>query len=324
MLIVAELSASHLGSLGRALEIINAAADAGANAVKFQTWRPDGICVDPAYRLATGPWAGQTLQELYREAWTPWEWHPHLFAHARERGLIPFSAPFDRESADFLETLDCPLYKVASFELTDLDLIQHVAMKRKPMVLSTGMASVREIERAQSHAFTYGCPSITLVVCTSAYPAQPSEAGLGTMEAWIEELGAGGLSDHSRGIGVAVAAAALGATYIEKHLTLSRADGGPDSGFAMEPDEFALMVRECRAAREAALSYKEGPSASESPDLRRSLWVVCPIRAGDPITRENVRTARPALGMSPRILDPRWRASRDLEPGTPFVEEMIA
>jgi sialic acid synthase SpsE len=324
--IVAELSCNHLGSLDRAKQIVHAAADAGADLFKVQVWSPDTMCVSDSYVLPSGPWAGRNLRELYREAWTPWEWLPELFALARDLGMEPFGAAFDRASVDYLESLGVKRHKVASFELVDLPLIRYMASYGKPMILSTGMATWDEVFDAYGAALRYNLPgfSVTHLKCTSAYPADATHANLRT-------YGPGtrwGLSDHTMGIGVACAAAALGAVMIEKHLTLSRADGGPDAGFSMEPHEFKQVVVECRRAAAAVGTVQYGPSPGESTALRRSLWVVKDTVAGQPLVlHDNVETARPALGLpcdtvlvQPCIegYNPR-RASRDLKAGQPLT-----
>jgi len=313
--IVCEMSANHLGSLPRALDIVDAAAKAGADAIKVQTWSPGTMCIDKGYTLDSGPWKGRRLAELYEEAWLPWEWHAPIFERAREWGIEPFSAAFDCASVDFLETLGVKRHKVASFELTDLPLIRYMESKGKPMYLSLGMATNEEISAAldalQDHS------RVKLLKCTSAYPADASEANLAAMTgcpSW-------GLSDHTIGMGVACAAAALGATYIEKHLTLSRADGGPDAGFSMEPQEFAQMVTEVRRAAASIGKIKHGPGPSESTTLRRSLWVAIDTKAGDPlILGENVVTARPALGLHPDTDLTDAVAPIDIKAGTPLRE----
>lgn len=296
--IVAEMSANHLGSLDRALAIVDAAAGAGADAVKLQTWSPGTMCIDPTYTLDSGPWAGRALAELYEEAWLPWDFHKPIFDRCAERGIECFSAPFDRAAVDFLETLGCPRYKIASFELVDLELIRYAASKGKPMILSTGMALDHEIGTAVNVCSEhYLWP--TILKCTSAYPADASDANLAVIRRHIVNGLNIGLSDHTPGIGVAVAAAALGATMIEKHLTLARADGGPDAGFSMEPHEFAQLVTECRRAAAAIGTVQYGCGQGESTALRRSLWFKCDVAAGQIITDEDICTARPALGMPP-------------------------
>ena len=296
--ICAELSCNHLGSFERAAQIIDAAARAGADAIKFQVWQQDTMCIDPSYTLNHGPWAGRTLVGLYREAYTPWEWLPQLFDYARDLGLTPFASPFDKASVDFLETLRCPIYKIASFELVDVGLIEYAASKGKSVFMATGMANDKDIERAVWAA--RAARDITLLKCTSAYPADPETANLPAMLANAKRYNVfPGLSDHSSGIGVAVAAAALGAKVIEKHLTLSRHDGGPDAGFSMEPTEFKQMVIECRRAAAAVQPRYNGPTMGESPALRRSLWFKRDVAAGQIITADDVCTARPALGLPP-------------------------
>lgn len=261
--IVAELSANHLGSIGRAYSIMSHAKAAGADAVKIQTFTPEQM-VDPNKVLQDGPWAGCNLVDLYRRAHVPREWHPELFACARELNIEIFSSVFHPDDVDFLETLGCPRYKIASFELTDHALIRHAAATRRPIIISTGMATLEEIAAAVDAA--KGAASITLLRCVSAYPAQARDAHLATMVdmRYAFEEAEVGLSDHTMGIGVAVAAAVFGASMIEKHLTLARSDGGPDAGFSMEPAEFAQMVTECRRAVEAVGEVRYGPSAAEA------------------------------------------------------------
>lgn len=328
--IVAELSANHLGSLDRALKIVDAAAEAGATHVKLQTWSPDTMCIDRSYTLQHGPWAGRILFDLYREAWTPWEWHKPIFDYARTLGLIPFSAAFDRASVDFLETLGVDRHKVASFELTDLPLIRYMASKGKPIIISTGMGTVYEIDSAILATTSYKggeqhTVPVTVLKCTSAYPAPAIEANLTTMVDWQRRGFKAGLSDHTMGIGVAVAAATMGATMIEKHLTLSRSDGGPDAGFSMEPAEFKQMVIECHRAVESMGILKFSPSQSESTSLRRSLWVSRDMKQGDNLVLGfNVVTARPELGMSPSTQLTGRVAKIDLAAGQPLLAEHLA
>ena len=298
--IIAELSANHNGSLDMALAIIEAAAKAKASAIKLQTFTPESMAVE--YSIKDGPWAGQNLIDLYKQAHTPREWHQELFAKARSLGIVPFSSPFDEASVDFLEKLNCPLYKIASFEIVDIPLIRYVASTKKPIFISTGMATLAEIDRAVEAA--QGC-EITLLKCTSAYPAPFSDANLATLADMGRFYGRVGISDHTPGIGVAVAAVALGATVVEKHLTLSRSDGGPDSGFSMEPSEFAQLVTECNAAYQAIGTISYGPTESERPSLalRRSLYFSEDVQAGTVLTKKHFRTARPALGLPPMEID---------------------
>lgn len=269
--IVAEMSASHLGSLGRAMMIVKAAAAAGADCIKFQTYQPEQM-VSADLQITKGPWAGLNALELYREAHTPREWHPHLFRMAMDLGLTPFSSVFHRDDVDFLETLDCPIYKIASFEATDLALIKYAAETGKPLVISTGMCTEAEIRQACLVADR--SRHLTLLKCTSAYPATPADANLAAMQQLkaFPRCTAFGLSDHTDGIGVAVAAVALGASMIEKHLTLRRSEGGPDAAFSMEPEEFRQMVTECRRAEQAIGTVRYGPLEAEAPsmELRRS------------------------------------------------------
>ena len=316
--IVAEMSCNHLGSLDRALAIVDTAAATGADAIKVQVWEPDTMCIDPRQAIV---WQGKamSMMALYREAWTPWEWLPILFARARDHGLVPFGAAFDRASVDLLEALDVDRHKVASFELTDLPLIRYMASKGKPMILSTGMASYMEIWEAQQ--CIPGGLEMTTLKCTSSYPADASDANLAAARIWPRW----GLSDHSPGIGVAVAAAALGAEMIEKHLTLSRSDGGHDASFSMEPAEFARLVVECRRAAAAIGQVKLGPSEGEHPELRRSLWVRKPLREGDPlILGDNVVTARPAMGMHCDTNLAGRVARHDSPAGVPLTQGMLA
>lgn len=321
--IVAEISANHLGSLDRALEIVRAAAHAGADAVKLQTWHRELMVLDRSYRIADGPWKGRNLADLYDEAWTPWVWHKPIFEHAKALGIEAFSTPFDLPSLIFLEALGCPRYKVSSFEIVDLPLIRAIATTGKPMVISTGMATEQEIDDAMTAAIEAGGQDITLLKCTSAYPADAAEANLTTMVDMCEAFGCPtGLSDHTPGIGVAVAAAALGATVIEKHLTLLRADGGPDAAFSMEPDEFAQMVTACRQAAQAIGVVRYGPTEAERPQLalRRSVYAMRDIKHGQTITAADMTTARPANGIPPsKMVD--WvgaTAQCDIRRGEPI------
>lgn len=315
----AELSANHLGSLDRALEIVDEAAHAGATSFKIQTWKKDSMCLDRNYVIDSGPWQGRKLFDLYREAWTPWDWHEPIFDYARSKGLNPFSAAFDRESVDFLETLGVDRHKVSSFELTDTPLIRHMATKGKPILLSTGMATMDEVIAALNACDK--CQTMILK-CTSAYPAAPADANLSA----FSRLSHWGLSDHSRGIGVAVCAVSIGACYVEKHLTLCRNDGGLDAGFSLEPHEFANMVQACSEAAAAignpanAYSY----NANESTALRRSLWAAKDIHVGDYLVRgDNVVSARPALGMNPGRLVNGYKARLAVKANHPIPQDML-
>lgn len=327
--IIAEMSCNHLGSLDRALAIVDAAADSGADAVKLQTWSELSIDTRP---LTSGPWAGRSLADLYRECRTPWEWYAPIFARCRERGIEGFTSVFDRAALDFLEEQhDCQRYKIASFEITDLPLIKAVAATGKPMIISTGMATYGEIVDAWHAARTSQWePEITLLRCASAYPAPPSACNLTAMVDLDRERLACvsvGLSDHTLGSTAAIVATALGATVIEKHLTLSRADGGPDAGFSAEPAEFKAMVRACREAKEALGEVHYGPTESEQSSLqyRRSLWVVEDIPTGKEVTARNVRSLRPADGIPakhmPEVIGRKVRAA--VSRGTPLSWEML-
>ena len=306
MKIVAELSANHLGSFNRACAIVDAAKAAGAAAVKLQTWTPGTMVLDPEARITGGRWDGLNMAELYAEAQLPWKAQEAVFEYARAHSIECFSSVFDTGALAFLEGLRCPRYKIASFELVDLPLIRAVAATRKPIILSTGMAYKGEIDEAVHAARSAGATDITLLRCTSAYPADASEANLATMVSMARLWSCQpGLSDHTEGIGVAVTAAALGATMIEKHVTLARDDGGLDAAFSIEPAELALLVREARRAERAlgnAAAY--GPGAAEKPQLglRRSLHFTADLEAGTTVERQHLCTARPAAGVAPRLL----------------------
>ena len=308
VLFIAEVSANHLGSLDRAHQLIDAAADSGATAVKFQTYTADTMTLDlPEFSVTSGHelWGGRTLYSLYQEAMTPWEWHPELFVHCRERGVIPFSSPFDRTAVEFLESLDAPMYKIASLETSDHELIRLVASTGKPVIISTGATDFSEIESLVEVFKSTGNKNLTLLVCTSSYPADPSEAHLRRMKTLSDAFNVKvGLSDHTLGIGVSVAAIALGATAIEKHITLKRSDGGADGAFSMEPIEFKSLVQEGNNAKSALGSgeWKIQKSESESRRLRRSLYVVKDVNSGEEITHENVRAIRPGHGLNASIL----------------------
>ncbi|MGZ8175363.1 pseudaminic acid synthase [Methylobacter sp.] len=309
--IIAEMSGNHNQSLERALEIVDAAAKTGAHALKIQTYTPDTMTLDLDEREfhisdAKSLWAGASLYQLYGEAYTPWEWHKPIFDRARERGIIAFSTPFDDTAVDFLESLDAPCYKIASFENTDLPLIRRVAATGKPLIISTGMATVAELDETVRAARGAGCKDLVLLKCTSTYPATPENTNILTIPHMRELFGCEvGLSDHTMGIGVSVAGVALGATVVEKHFTLNRAEGGVDSTFSMEPDEMAQLVLETERAWQALGQVSYGPTEAERKSLqfRRSLYIVQDLKAGDVLTRENVRAIRPGLGLPTKYLE---------------------
>jgi N-acetylneuraminate synthase len=309
--VVAELSGNHDGRLERALAIVDAAAAAGADAVKLQTYTADTMTLD----LSSGDfviddptslWHRRTLHDLYCEASTPWEWHEPLFARCRALGLACFSTPFDESAVDFLETLAPPAYKIASFEMTDLPLIARVARTGRPLIVSTGMATVAEIDEAVRTARTAGCRDLILLKCTSSYPANPIDTNLATIPHMRELFGVEvGLSDHTGGIGAAVASVALGAVLIEKHVTLSRAGGGVDAAFSIEPDELGRLVTETERAWQARGEVRYGPTAGDAGSVRfrRSLYVAEDMRAGDAFTASNLRIIRPGLGLPPKYYE---------------------
>lgn len=309
--IIAEMSGNHNQSLARAMAIVDAAAKAGVDAVKIQTYTADTMTLDmdtEDFLIADKDslWKGESLYQLYEKAHTPWEWHEPIFARCKELGILGFSTPFDDTAVDFLEALDVPCYKIASFENIDLPLIRKAARTGKPMIVSTGMATLAELADLVRTARNHGCDDLTLLKCTSSYPATPKGANLRTiphMKALFDcEVG---LSDHTLGIGAAVASVALGATVIEKHFTLSRADGGVDAAFSLEPEEMAQLVRECRAAFAALgeVRYELAEQEKKSLQFRRSLYVAEDMKAGEVFTEKNLRRIRPGWGLSPKHYD---------------------
>lgn len=306
--IVAELSGNHNGDIGRAFALIDAAKAAGADAVKLQTYTADTITIDhdgPEFQLQGGLWHGRRLYELYEEAHTPWDWHPRLFEHARSIGIDIFSSPFDPTAVEFLQELDAPAFKIASFELVDIPLIDQCARTGKPIIMSTGLASPTEITEAVSAAKAAGDGGVILLHCTSGYPTPPEEMNLRTLPHLAQAHDVvPGLSDHTLGVTVSIAAVALGACFIEKHFTLSRADGGVDSDFSLEPHELERLVKESREAWLAlgSVRYEDVPSEAASRDCRRSLYVVADVAAGEPFTPANVRSIRPGHGLPPKHL----------------------
>lgn len=331
--IIAEMSGNHNQSLDRALAIVDAAAAAGAHAVKLQTYTADTMTLtvpDGEFFISdeNSLWNGTTLHDLYKSAYTPWEWHAPIMARARELGLACFSSPFDESAVDFLETLDVPAYKIASFENVHLPLIRRVAATGKPMIISTGMATVAEIDEAVRTARESGCGDIALLKCTSTYPASPANSNVRTIphlrSLFRCEVG---LSDHTMGVGAAVAAVALGATVVEKHFTLSRADGGVDSSFSLEPAELRALVVETERAWNALgeVTYGMGLAEKKSLVFRRSIYVARDMKAGEVLTPENIRCVRPGLGLAPKFFDMLVgrRISADVRMGTPMSWDLV-
>lgn len=331
--VVAEMSGNHNQSLERALAIVDAAASSGAHALKIQTYTADTMTIDMAERefVITDPgslWKGRSLYELYREAHTPWEWHKPIFERAQALGMIAFSSPFDETAVDFLESLGAPCYKIASFEITHLPLISKAAGTGKPLIMSTGMASIPELDDAVRTARKAGCKDLVLLKCTSTYPAQPNNSNLYTIPDLRSRFGCEvGLSDHTMGIGAAVASVALGASVIEKHFTLRRADGGVDSAFSLEPEELRNLVVETERAWLAMGAVSYGPTESEKASLafRRSIYVVRDMKAGDVISPDHLRIIRPGLGLAPKHYDSLIgkRVKHAVKKGTPTTWDML-
>jgi len=331
--IIAEMSGNHNQSLERALKIVDLAAEAGVDAVKLQTYTPDTMTLDIHtgeffIRSDTNLWKGQSLYNLYKEAYTPWEWHQAIFERCRQHGILAFSSPFDETAVDFLESLGAPAYKIASFENIDLPLIRKAASTGKPIILSTGMATAAELDEAVRAIRGQGNDQIVLLKCTSTYPAAPEYSNLATIphmrELFQTEVG---LSDHTLGIGTAIAAVALGATVIEKHVTVSRAEGGVDAAFSLEPDELRQLVVETERAWLSLGRVHYGPTEAEKPSLdhRRSLYIGADLKAGDTLTREHVRVIRPGHGLPPKYLDLVLgkRVKRDVAKGTPLSWDLL-
>ena len=329
--VIAEMSGNHNGDIARAFAIMEACKDAGADAVKLQTYTADTITIDhdgPGFTMEGGLWDGRTLYDLYTEAHTPWDWHEDLFAKGRELGITVFSSPFDPTAIDLLASLDAPAYKIASFEIVDLPLIEYAAKTGKPLIISSGMASLGDMADAVAAARAAGDGGVVLLHCVSGYPTPFGDMNLKTipnMAAAFDVVP--GLSDHSMGVAASVAAVALGACVIEKHVTLRRADGGPDADFSLEPDELADLVQSVNAAHDALGDVVYGPVASEATelDVRRSLYAVADIEAGNVLTGKNVRSIRPGFGLAPkhlpRVLDK--RARRHIAKGTPLTWDLI-
>jgi pseudaminic acid synthase len=333
-LVIAEMSGNHNQSLERALEIVDAAAQSGAHALKIQTYTAETMTIDIREREffisdEKSLWKGGSLFDLYKKAYTPWEWHEAIFDRAKERKMLAFSTPFDRTAVDFLENLNVPCYKIASFENTDLPLIRYVAATGKPMIISTGMATFAELDESVEAARAAGCKDLVLLKCTSTYPSTPDDSNILTIPEMRSRYGCEvGISDHTMGIGVSVAAVALGATVVEKHFTLQRADGGVDSAFSMEPQEMAQLVIETERAWQAMGKVQHGPTEKEKASLvfRRSLYVVADIKAGEKFTPTNLRAIRPGNGIAPKFYDEviGKTAKRDIARGTPLSHDLIA
>jgi N-acetylneuraminate synthase len=327
-IIIAEMSGNHNQSLARALQIVDAAARAGAHALKLQTYTADTITLDVAggeffINDEQSLWKGKSLHDLYNLAYTPWEWHAPIMQRARELGLLCFSTPFDESAVDFLESLEVPAYKIASFENVHLPLIRKVAATGKPMIISTGMASLAELDEAVLAARAAGCRDLVLLKCTSTYPASPESSNVLTIPHMRTLFGCEvGLSDHTMGVGTSVAAVAHGATVIEKHFTLNRADGGVDSTFSLEPDELRSLVVETNRAWQSLGIVTYGPTEAEQKSLvfRRSIYIAQDLKAGDVLTRENLRCVRPGMGLAPKYYDLLLgrRVNQDVKKGTPM------
>lgn len=331
--IIAEMSGNHNQSLGRALEIVDAAAKSGAHALKLQTYTADTMTLNISegeffIEDSTSLWKGRSLYDLYQEAHTPWKWHKPIFDRCRELGLICFSTPFDETAVDFLEQLDAPCYKIASFENTDIPLIRKVAATGKPMIISTGMATIAELDETVREARDAGCKDLILLKCTSSYPATPENSNVKTIPHLKELFGCEvGLSDHSMGVGVSIAAVALGATVVEKHFTLNRSEGGVDSAFSLEPDEMKSLVVETERAWQGLGKVTYGLTINEIKSLvfRRSLYITKSLKAGEYISKESVRAIRPGLGMSPKYYDIVMgkAVNSNVKIGTPLTWDLI-
>ncbi len=330
--IIAELSANHLQNFDLAVDTIKAIKESGADAVKLQTYTPDTITIDSDneyFQIKQDTlWDGKTLYELYKEAYTPWEWQPKLKELAEELGLIVFSSPFDRTAVDFLEEMNVPAYKVASFEITDIPLIEYIASKGKPVIISTGISTLSDIEEAVNACKRMGNHQISLLKCTSAYPAPFKEMNLRTIPNLKDTFKAVvGISDHTLGISVPIASVALGAKIIEKHFILDRNMGGPDAAFSLEPEEFRSMVKAVKEVESALgeVSYELTEKIKKSREFSRSLFIVEDVKAGDKLTPENVRSVRPGFGLHPRYLDRILgrKAKKDIKKGTPLDWDLV-
>lgn len=329
--VICEISGNHNGSLERALALIDAAAETGCDAIKIQSYTPDTMTIDcdgDDFKIKKGTWSGYNLYKLYEEAFTPFEWHPAMFKRAADHGVTIFSTPFDETSADMLDELGAPAFKIASFEIVDLELIAHVASKKKPMIISTGMASLAEIEEAVRTARNSGCDEIILLHCISSYPAPSDQSNLLTLGHLAEAFDVvGGLSDHTHGTATSVAAVALGACVIEKHFTLARSDGGPDAVFSLEPEEFKRLCDDCQNAwiSIGRIDYSKQEAEESNMVFRRSIYVIRDIKKGEILSRENIKVIRPGYGLAPKELNSCLgrKAKCDLKRGTALAFDLF-
>lgn len=330
--IIAEMSGNHHHDIKKAFEIIDAAAKAGVDAVKLQTYTPDTITIDSDKKYfqvkVNKAWKGQTLYSLYQKAYTPWEWQPKLKKYAEKLGLVCFSSPFDNTAVDFLEKMDMALYKVPSFEVVDIPLLKRIGRTKKPVIMSRGMASLEELKLAVKTLKENGASQVAVLHCISSYPAKPEEMNLATIPVLSKKLGVvAGLSDHSQGISASIVSVALGASIIEKHLIISRSEGGPDAAFSIEPDEFAQLVRSVREAEKAIgkAQLKAGQGESENIIFRKSLFVVQDVRRGQKLTEKNIRSIRPGHGLAPKYYDKiiGKTAASDIKRGTPLSWKLV-
>tara|TARA_X000001036_G_scaffold439845_1_gene492634 strand:- start:3613 stop:4656 length:1044 start_codon:yes stop_codon:yes gene_type:complete len=331
--IVAELSGNHDGSLKKALSIVDEVAKAGAHAIKLQTYTPDSMTLNLKktgfiIKDPKSPWKGKSLYNLYKKAMTPWKWHKPIFDRAKKRGLEYFSSPFDEKAVDFLESLKVPAYKIASFENIDTNLIKKVSSKKKPVIISTGMATLREIKEAYNTARYSGCNEIALLKCTSTYPCSPLESNLKTISDLRKKFKCEiGLSDHTMGIGAALTSISFGASIIEKHITLKRSEGGVDSSFSLEPQELSQLVRESKSAYKSLGSVYYGPTKSEKKNIkfRRSIYVVKNVNVEDRVNTNNIRSIRPGLGLAPKLFNNviGKKFKKKIKKGTPLTWKLI-